>query len=139
MVQSPIKGQNAAPQVQSWYKVVSDALKVVLNACFTGDTQVLTPLGPRLITDLKVGDQIYTLNEKFGAIEIKPIVECQHFLYDGPLVEIQNRFVDWKVTDNHELYLGRRLRTGGKDVIRFSKRKALFEALSTGETIRFPS
>ncbi len=123
------KDHTLLPAIQSWYKVVSDALKVFLNACFTGDTQVLTPLGPRLITDLKVGDEVYTLNEKSGTIETKPIAECQHFVYNGPLVEIRNRFVDWSVTDNHELYLGKRSYRGGKGSIRFSKNKALLEAL----------
>ncbi len=131
------KDRSLPANVQSWYKVVSDALKVVLNACFTGDTQVLTPLGPRLITDLKVGDQVYTLNEKTGTVEIKPIIECQHFAYDGPLVEVRNRFVDWKVTDNHELYLGKRSYAGGKDSIRFAKRKALLEALKPAKRYLF--
>lgn len=120
----------------SWYKVVSDALKVVLNACFTEDTEVLTPLGPRKISELKIGDEVYTLSEKSGLVEVKPVVECQHFVYEGPLVEICNRYVDWRITDNHELYLGRRS-TGGRNVIRFSKKKALLEALEPGRRYLF--
>jgi DNA polymerase I len=122
------KDRTLQAPLQSWYKVVSDALKVVLNACFTGDTEVLTPSGPRLITALRVGDNVYTLNEKTGQVEVKPIVECQHFVYDGPLVQIQNRFVDWKVTDNHELYVGSKAALGRQADIRFTKRKALLEA-----------
>ncbi len=131
------KDPNLPPTVQSWYKIVSDALKVVLNACFTADTEVLTPFGPRLITDLKVGDEVYTLNEKSGTVEIKPIVQCQHFVYDGHLVEIRNRFVDWKVTDNHELYLGRRIFDKGKSRFRFSKSKALPEIRQPGRRYLF--
>jgi DNA polymerase elongation subunit (family B) len=121
----------------SWYKVVADALKVVLNACFTGDTEVLTPSGKRKITDLTIGEEIYTLNEKSGKVEVKPIIECQHFVYDGPLVEISSRHVDWKVTDNHELYVGRRIYKPGKAMIRFSKQKALGEASRSGRRYLF--
>jgi DNA polymerase I len=123
--------------LQSWYKVVSDALKVVLNACFTADTEVLTPLGARRITELKVGDEVYTLNSKSGQVEIKPIVECQQFIYDGPLVEVSNRYVDWKITDNHEMYLGRRTTRKNKDTINFLKRKALVEARNPGRRYLF--
>jgi len=131
------KDRTLPPTVKSWYKVVSDALKVVLNACFTGDTEVLTPQGPRNITALKVGDEVYTLNEKSGRVEVKPIVECQHFSYDGPLVEIRNQFVDWRVTDNHELYLGKFSQTRRGKRIRFGKSKALLEALQPGKRYLF--
>jgi len=122
------KDTSLAKTQLSWYKVVADALKVVLNACFTGDTEVLTPSGKRKITELKVGDEIYTLNETSGTVEVRPIVECQHFVYTGPLIEIASRHIDWRVTDNHELYIGRRSREAGKTSIRFSKREALLEA-----------
>jgi DNA polymerase elongation subunit (family B) len=121
----------------SWYRVVSDALKVVLNACFTGDTEVLTPSGKRGITELKVGDEVYTLNEESGTVEIKPIIECQHFVYDGPLVEITSRHVDWRVTENHELYIGQRSYQPKKTRIRFTKHKALLEASRLGRRYLF--
>jgi DNA polymerase elongation subunit (family B) len=131
------KDPNLPKSQLSWYKVVADALKVVLNACFTGDTEVLTPSGKRKITDLKIGEEIYTLNEKSGKVEVKPIIECQHFVYDGPLVKISSRHVDWKVTDNHELYVGQRIYQPGKAMIRFSKRNALSEASRAGRRYLF--
>ncbi len=121
----------------SWYKVVSDALKVVLNACFTADTEVLTPGGKRKLTDLKVGDEVYTLNQRTGRVEVKPIVECQHFVYNGPMVNIQNRFVDWKVTANHNLYLGKRVWAPRHSRITFTKREALLEASHRGRRYLF--
>ncbi len=131
------KDTSLAKTQLSWYRVVADALKVVLNACFTGDTEVLTPSGKRKITDLKVGDEVYTLNEKTGRVEVRPIIECQHFVYDGGLVEITSRHVDWRVTDNHELYVGRREWQGGKASVHFSKRKALHEASQLGRRYLF--
>lgn len=131
------KDRSIPTSLQHWYKVVSDALKVVLNACFTADTDVLTPSGIRKITDVKVGDEVYTLNEKTGAVEIKPIIECQHFVYNGPLVEIRSRHVDWKVTGNHKLYLGRNVSRGGKSVVEFTKQDALLEATALGRRYLF--
>lgn len=131
------KDRTLPKALQSWYKVVSDATKVILNACFTADTQVLTPAGRRRITELKVGDKVYTLNEKSGEVESKPIIECQHFVYDGPLVEISSRYVDWKVTANHNLYVGRRLSQNGRRITRFAKREALVEAEHTGRRYLF--
>jgi len=134
----PRSKDTSLPKTQlSWYKVVADALKVVLNACFTGDTEVLTPFGKRKITDLKVGDEIYTLNEKTGKVEVRPIVECQHFVYDGPLVGITSRHVDWRVTENHELFIGRRKCQSGKAGIVFSKRTAILEASRPGRRYLF--
>lgn len=126
------KDKTLTPTVQSWYKVVSDALKVVLNACFTADTDILTPNGLKNVTDFKPGDLVYTLNEKTGCVEIKPVVECQHFAYTGPLVQIKTRHVDWAVTDNHNLYVGRRAYNGGCQKIRFSTKLALNEAQAKG-------
>jgi DNA polymerase elongation subunit (family B) len=126
------KDRSLPANVQSWYKVVSDALKVVLNACFTADTEVLTPTGLKKITDFKLGDLVYTLNEKTGRVEIKPVLECQHFTYNGSIVKIRTRHVDWSVTDNHNFYLGRRSYERGKSQIRFVKRKAIQEANEAG-------
>jgi DNA polymerase elongation subunit (family B) len=125
----PRSKDKALPEdVKSLYGVIQNALKVVLNACFIADTEILTPSGGRKITDLKVGDEIYTLNKKSGTVEVKPVIECQHFVYDGPLVEICSRYVDWKVTGNHDLYLGRSVKEGGRSTVHFSKSKALLEA-----------
>jgi DNA polymerase elongation subunit (family B) len=126
------KDQSLPETIRHWYKAVSDATKVTLNACFIEGTEVLTPNGPRLITELRVGDEVYTLNENSGIVEIKPVVERQCFTYSGAFVEVRNRFVDWTVTGNHELYLGRRAWRNGHECTRFSKIKALEEAKKPG-------
>lgn len=131
------KDRTLPEAAQHWYKAVSDATKVTLNACFTGDTHVLTPRGLRLITELEVGDEVYTLNENSRIVEVKPIVECQHYSYKGPLVQIRNRFVDWSVTGNHELYLGRRAWRLGRAYTRFMKIRALEQASVHGRQSLF--
>src|SRR5213593_264675 len=96
------------PQERQLYNVVSQAIKVILNAFFTADTEVLTHNGLRKITELKVGAKVYTLNEKTHKVEIKPIVEVQHYKYNDSLVGIKTKDIDWQVTGNHKLYLGKR-------------------------------
>jgi DNA polymerase elongation subunit (family B) len=100
------KDKALPPQERQLYNVVSQALKVILNACFTGDTEVLTPDGIRNIKDFRVGDLVYTLNETTHQVEIKPVVDIQHFKYSDNLIKIQSDHVDWNVTGNHKLYLG---------------------------------
>lgn len=100
------KDKALPPYERQLYNVVSQAIKVILNACFTGDTEVLTPEGVRNIKDLKVGDKVYTLNETTHKVEIKPVVETQHYKYNDNLIKIRSAHVDWSVTGNHKLYLG---------------------------------
>jgi DNA polymerase elongation subunit (family B) len=100
------KDKALPPQERQLYNVVSQAIKVILNACFTGDTEVLTPDGIRNIKDFRVGDLVYTLNETTHQVEIKPVVEIQHFKYSDDLIKIRSDHVDWNVTGNHKLYLG---------------------------------
>ncbi|MGI0028257.1 MAG: DNA polymerase domain-containing protein, partial [Nitrososphaera sp.] len=103
------KDKTLPPDERQLYNVVSQAIKVILNACFTGETDVLTPDGMRRITELKVGDRVYTLNERTQKVEIKPVVEVQHYKYNDSLVEIKTKDIDWQVTGNHKLYLGKRI------------------------------
>jgi DNA polymerase elongation subunit (family B) len=123
------KDKTLPAQERQLYNVVSQAIKVILNACFTADTDVLTPDGIRKITELKVGDRVYTLNEKTHKVEIKPVIEVQHFVYNDSLVEIKTKDIDWQVTGNHKLYLGRRYwKPDGATEIKFSKNDAFEEA-----------
>ncbi len=92
------------------YNVVSQGLKVFLNACFTGDTYVVTPRGIRNIKELKVGDEVVNVNPETLEAEIDDIVEVQAFRYQGDLFHFKDsRFVDLMVTPNHRfLTLDRR-------------------------------
>jgi len=82
--------------------VVSQGLKVILNACFTPDTQVVTPQGVRNIRDLRVGDKVVNVNPDTLCTEIDTVVEVQQFPYFGDLYHFKDRrFVDLKVTPNH--------------------------------------
>ncbi len=88
------------------------AVKVIMN-CFTPDTEVLTPDGVREITDLELGDEVYSLDPTTEQMEVKPVVETHSYPdYDGDLVDIETSKIDFRVTPNHRM-LVRKNETNG--------------------------
>ncbi|MXV62416.1 hypothetical protein GS429_10140 [Natronorubrum sp. JWXQ-INN-674] len=79
------------------------AVKVIMN-CFTPDTEVLTPVGVRAITDLEIGDEVYSLDPETEELETKPVVETHAYPeYDGELIDIETDKIDFSVTPNHRM------------------------------------
>jgi DNA polymerase elongation subunit (family B) len=84
------------------------AVKRIVNSCFTPDTDVLTPDGVKKITEIGVGDTVYSWNKETGVMEEKPVTETiEKPKYDGGLVHIQNRNIDLKVTPDHRMLVKR--------------------------------
>ncbi|MFB6194989.1 MAG: DNA polymerase domain-containing protein [Haloplanus sp.] len=83
---------------------VKENVSVLDLKCFSGDTAVLTPDGERNITDLKVGDPIYTLNPDTFECEIKPVEETHRYENAfGELHHLSGNTHDLKITENHRL------------------------------------
>ncbi len=79
------------------------AVKRVLN-CFTPDTDVLTPNGVKNITELEVGDEVYSFNKETNQVEIKPVVDTYNYPnYSGELIDIKTNSIDFRVTPNHRM------------------------------------
>ncbi|MFA9517357.1 DNA polymerase domain-containing protein [Halopenitus sp. H-Gu1] len=88
------------------------AVKVIMN-CFTPDTDVLTPDGIRSITDLEVGDDVYSLDPDTMRMEVKPVTETHAYPeYRGELVNMKTSKIDFSVTPNHRM-LVRKNETNG--------------------------
>ncbi len=88
------------------------AVKVIMN-CFTPDTEVLTPNGVREITDLEIGDEVYSLDPETMEMEVKPVVETHAYPdYDDELIDIETSRMDFRVTPNHRM-LVRKNETNG--------------------------
>ncbi|MHC3438754.1 DNA polymerase domain-containing protein [Natrialbaceae archaeon A-gly3] len=107
------------------------AVKVIMN-CFTPDTEVLTPEGVREITDLAVGDEVYSLDPETMRAEVKPVVETHAYPeYDGDLIDIETDKIDFRVTPNHRM-LVRKAETNGitEDEYRFVEAGDLDRATS---------
>ncbi|MDG6959379.1 MAG: ribonuclease H-like domain-containing protein [Nitrososphaerota archaeon] len=98
------RDQSLSKDDRDLYNVVSQGLKVFLNACFTGDTFVVTPRGVRNIKEMKVGDEVVNVNPKTLEAEVDKVVEVQAFAYAGDLVHFKDSgFVDLMVTPNHRM------------------------------------
>ncbi len=95
---------------KEFFNVISQALKVFLNACFTGDTDIVTPDGIKNIREMKVGDRVVNVNPETMEIDIDRVIEVQEFPYRGEMYHFNDRrFVDLMVTPNHRF-----LTTNGK-------------------------
>ena len=98
------KDKSLPAEERELYNVVSQGLKVFLNACFTGDTYVVTPQGIRGIREMRVGDEVVNVNPNTLETEIDRVVEVQVFPYKGDLIHFEDaRFVDLIVTPNHRM------------------------------------
>ncbi len=105
------KDRSLSQDERELYGVVSQGLKVILNACFTPDTFVVTPRGIKNIRDIKVGDKVVNVNPETLATEIDTVVEVQQFPYKGELYHFNDRrFVDLAVTPNHRMLVGSKSR-----------------------------
>ena len=88
------------------------AVKVIMN-CFTPDTEVLTPAGIQGITDLDVGDEVYSLDPDTLEMEVKEVEETHEYPdYRGELVDVETEKIDFRVTPNHRM-LVRKNETNG--------------------------
>ena len=83
------------------------AYKNVIN-CFDPETEVATVDGIKPITDVRVGDQVYALNPTTLDVEIKPVTATYAQHYEGTMVAMKTRHVDYLVTPNHR-FLTRKL------------------------------
>jgi DNA polymerase elongation subunit (family B) len=98
------KDKSLPKESKDLYSTVTQGLKVILNACFTGDTLVVTPDGIRNIKDFRVGDQVINVNPATLEVEVDKVVAVQAFRYDGDMYHFADkRFVDLMVTPNHRL------------------------------------
>lgn len=76
--------------------------------CFSQDTLVKTKKGLKKISEIEIGEEIYTYNEITQKIEIKPVIDVfmksKKDSYDLLEVEMENGD-KIKITENHELML----------------------------------
>jgi len=84
------------------YDNQQNAIKVVMN-CFDGDTEVVGEDGVKNVCDVEVGERLYTIDPDTGEVETKRVIETQEYAYEGEMVDIETRYVDFSVTPNHRM------------------------------------
>jgi len=95
--------------------------------CFSANTEVLTDRGFKLVSDVKQGDLLASMNPKTRAASFQPVSKTWMYDYAGPMIcpvtSIGQRpsCVDFCVTPNHSMLV----RTSHGDNLRFVEAKDL--------------
>ncbi len=119
------KDPSLSLEERNWYKVVQQALKVFLNACFTGDTDILTAEGVKNVKHVKIGDKVINVNPETLEPEVDEIVETQEFDYNGYLIHFKNnRCADLIVTPEHRFLVADRK----KKIVKFMDAESIYNA-----------
>lgn len=74
--------------------------------CLSSDTDVLTSLGWKQITEISLNDEIATLKNNELVYE-RPINIFDYPCYAGNVYTVSNKFVDLKVTGNHRMWISK--------------------------------
>lgn len=75
--------------------------------CYDDCTEILTDEGWKLFKDLNKNENVMTLNPKTDEIEWKRPYEYIESAYDGDMHIYKNKYVDLKVTPNHNMYVNK--------------------------------
>lgn len=77
-----------------------------LGECVPRDTEIFTKKGWKKIQDMKVGEDIFTLNVKNNKLEIQPIQKTTDKIYNDDMIHIYNSSsLDMLVTKKHKIVL----------------------------------
>ncbi len=121
LIKSALEANNATVLEKHW-----------LWFCFTGDTIVSTPDGNKKISDIRIGDKVYSFNHSQCIIEegrIKKVQSKQAPIYNLRL----NNGTEIEVTGNHQFYTN----SGYKSVTEILHN--LWGEIAPGETVLFTS
>lgn len=79
--------------------VVANSLQAMASACFTGETLVHTPMGPRRIDEIRVGDLVYSRDEHFEDERVQTRRVQKLFRYeDRAVLDVTVAFEDGEDT-----------------------------------------
>jgi len=81
------------------------ATKIVSNTCFSVDTEILTVEGIKLVSDVKEGDMVYSINKITNSVEIKKVTGTISFEYHGDMIRFKSDQYDLLVTPDHDMVI----------------------------------
>ncbi|MFH0763391.1 MAG: GDP-mannose 4,6-dehydratase, partial [Candidatus Omnitrophota bacterium] len=96
------------PQPEEYWGNVNP---VGVRGCFSEDTEILTKNGWKFFPQLKMGQEVATLNKE-GYIEYHKPTDFIKERYVGELIRFSNYKIDLLVTPNHKMYVRRRSSDG---------------------------
>lgn len=78
--------------------------------CYSDDTRVLTKAGWKFFEDVRLTDEMATLDPKTGQMEYRQPTKVFHYSHQGKMFHQGGRFVDLLVTGNHRMWVADRLK-----------------------------
>lgn len=72
-----------------------------LGECYTPSAMVLTKDGWKIISHVREGDEVVTLNTENGMVEYQAVTYVTNYLYEGEIVRLKGEDIDDEVTQNH--------------------------------------
>lgn len=87
-------------EVEKYQQAVAE--RRAYGECYKPDVLCLTENGWKQLSEIKVGDNILTLNTDTNVIEIHPVENKISYEYDGDMIRIQGRHINDCVTPNHK-------------------------------------
>lgn len=81
-------------------KLQAKAERLAIN-CVSDDTEILTAEGWKHVTDLKLGENVYSVDPITGLLELQPLKKINIHEVDDELVEIENNAISSISTKNH--------------------------------------
>jgi dTDP-D-glucose 4,6-dehydratase len=91
--------------------------RFVQVSCYDQETRVLTRGGLKHHWEVRVGEEVLSLNPKTGAIEPRKVLRVIVQNYCGPMVAFKSNRIDLKVTPNHRvLYMHPHGRRGSQKI-----------------------
>lgn len=79
--------------------------------CFSSDTEILTENGFKKYSELKEGENVYSMNEEQNELILNPIKKIFKYDYSGEMINIYNENMNQLVTPNHRIMNSKRQRT----------------------------
>lgn len=91
------------PEVEKYQRLIAE--KMALGECYRPEALILTEEGWKSLEEVKVGENILTLNTETQEIEVKPIIRKIEKDFDGDIINIHGTEIDDVVTPKHEYVL----------------------------------
>lgn len=86
-------------EVEKYQKLIQD--RAAIGECYRPEAMVLTESGWKHLFEVKVGENILTLNAETNEIEIQPVKNITSYHYDGDMINIKGNDIDDVVTPDH--------------------------------------
>jgi DNA polymerase I len=84
----------------AYWDGLQNSFKILIN-CFDAMTEVFTPDGFKPISQVAVGDWVYSINPTTQQVSLKPVVVVYKQSYAGKMVRLRSGSVDFLLTPNH--------------------------------------